>query len=263
MESRITRAIVASSAKYLDELSEVDVLIVGAGPSGMVAARYLAERGYRVAVFERRFSFGGGIGPGGSMMPRIVVQEEAIPILRDFSVRYSPTGDGLYVVDPAELIAKLAVHAIDAGARFLLGVHVDDVVFRPGDPPRIVGVAWYWSPIHMAAVHVDPLFTMARAVVDATGHDAEVISVASRKVPSANVVVRGEASAFSEEGERMVVEGVARVLPGLYAVGMAVAAVHGTPRMAPIFGGMLMSGKRLAEVVDADLRAEAKAVEAG
>ena len=53
VESIISRAIVERfSAKFLEHLS-VDVALVGAGPSALVAARYLAEAGVRCALFER------------------------------------------------------------------------------------------------------------------------------------------------------------------------------------------------------------------
>jgi len=32
---------------------KVDVLIIGAGPSGCVSAAYLAQKGYRVTVLEK------------------------------------------------------------------------------------------------------------------------------------------------------------------------------------------------------------------
>lgn len=252
MEARIARAIIRHGLEDLEECSDVDVVIVGAGPSGLTAARYLAERGYRVVIYERRYSFGGGIGPGGSMIPKVVVQEEALPILADFRVRYKPAGAGLYAVNPAELIAKLAAGAVDAGARIILGVHVEDVIFR-GSPPRVTGVMWVWTPVHASGMHADPLYTQARAVVDATGHGAEVVSVAARKVPELGIQLRGERSAWAEVSERLVVEHTGRVAPGLYVTGVAACTVYGLPRMGPIFGGMLLSGKKVAEAVHADL----------
>lgn len=260
-ESSIGRAIIKSALRDLDEISEVDVAIVGAGPSGLTASYYLAMRGLKVVVFERRFSFGGGIGPGGNMLPRIAFQDEALPILEEFGVKYEPSEYGVYTVDPAVLIAKLASKAIDAGARIFLGVHVDDVIYRV-DPLRVAGILWIWTPIQMSGMHVDPLYTEAKAVVDATGHDAEVISVAARKIPELGITLAGEKSAYSEESEKLVVKHAGRVAPGLYVTGIAACAVYGLPRMGPIFGGMLMSGKRVAEIIVEDLKGEKVAVPA-
>lgn len=251
-ESIITRTIIKHSARELEEISKVDVAIVGAGPSGLTASYYLAKAGYRVVIFERRFSFGGGTGPGGNMLPIVVFQEEAIPILKEFDIRYERAETGLYVARPFEVVAKLASKAIDAGAKILLGATVNDLIYRR-NPLRITGIVWVWTPIHEGGYHVDPLFTEAKAVVDATGHDAEVISIATRKIPELGLVMKGERSAYAEEAERLVVEFTGQVAPGLYVTGMAVAAVHGLPRMGPIFGGMLLSGKKLAEILVKDL----------
>lgn len=254
-ESDIGRAIIRYALRDLDEISEVDVAIVGAGPSGLTASYYLAKRGFKVVVFERRLSFGGGTGPGGNMLPRIVFQEEALPILREFGVKAIPTELSVYVVDPVEFIAKLAYKAIDAGAHILLGAHVDDVIYRL-DPPRVSGVLWLWTPIKISGTHADPLYTEAKAVVDATGHDAEVVSVVAKKIPELGISVTGEKSAYAEMSEKLVVERTGKVAPGLYVTGVAVCTVYGLPRMGPIFGGMVMSGKKVSDVIARDLGGE-------
>jgi thiamine thiazole synthase len=35
---------------------------------------------------------------------------------------------------------------------------------------------------------------------------------------------------------------------------MAVAAIYNLPRMGPIFGGMLLSGKKIAEIIYNDIK---------
>jgi thiamine thiazole synthase len=54
-------------------------------------------------------------------------------------------------------------------------------------------------------------------------------------------------------GEAFVVEHAAEIFPGLWVAGMAVCAAFGGPRMGPIFGGMLRSGQRVAELLSARL----------
>ena len=49
-------------------------------------------------------------------------------------------------------------------------------------------------------------------------------------------------------------EKTGEVCPGLYVAGMAVAALHGTPRMGPIFGGMLLSGEKVAKLITERLK---------
>ncbi len=250
MEAEITKAIIESASEEWVELAESDVIIVGAGPSGLTAAKYIAEKGFKTLVLERRLSFGGGIGGGGMLFHKIVAEEEAKDILDDFGVRYKERRN-LLVIDAAEMMAKLAAKAIDSGAKIIHGVSVEDVIFRD-DPLAVRGVCIQWSAVEISGLHVDPIFLRSRAVVDATGHDAEVISVAARKIPL-DIAVPGERSAYSEVAEREIVENTGKVVKGLYAAGMAVAALHNLPRMGPIFGGMLMSGKKVAEIVAEDL----------
>jgi thiamine thiazole synthase len=60
--------------------------------------------------------------------------------------------------------------------------------------------------------------------------------------------IMGEKSMWAEVAEKRIMENTREVYPGLIVAGMAANAVCGTHRMGPIFGGMLLSGKRAAEV---------------
>jgi len=54
---------------------------------------------------------------------------------------------------------------------------------------------------------------------------------------------------WAEIGERKIADNTREVYPGLYVTGMAANAVFGAPRMGPIFGGMLLSGKLVADKI--------------
>ena len=47
---------------------------------------------------------------------------------------------------------------------------------------------------------------------------------------------------------KKMLENTKEVYPGLIVAGMAAAAVFGSPRMGPIFGGMLLSGRKAAQI---------------
>lgn len=248
-EDHITSLIIEKSLRDWLELSKVDVAIVGAGPAGLTAAYYLSRAGFKTVVFERRLSFGGGIGGGGMLFHKIVVQSPADKVLREMGCRLEKYSENLYVLDNVEMIAKLSSSAIDAGAKIILGITVEDVIFRSGSPPKIIGVVIQWSAVEMSGLHVDPLGIKARAVVDCTGHPAEVLSIVSKKIPELELQIKGERSMWVSEGEKLVVEKTGEVCEGLWVAGMAVAAAYSTPRMGPIFGGMILSGKKVSEMI--------------
>jgi len=124
------------------------------------------------------------------------------------------------------------------------------VMIREDD--RVNGLVLNWSAASLAKLHVDTLAIRSKMVIDATGHDSEVCRVVARKL-GARLKTRtgeviGEKSMWAEVGEKEIVENTREVYPGLIVAGMAANAVFGSPRMGAIFGGMLLSGKRAAEV---------------
>ena len=64
-ERIITQAILEGYFEKFKSSLDLDVAIVGGGPSGLTAARLLAADGFNVALFERTLSLGGGMGGGG------------------------------------------------------------------------------------------------------------------------------------------------------------------------------------------------------
>lgn len=252
-ETRITSLIVSRFAEDFLADVELDVAIVGAGPSGITAAHLLAAKGYKVAVFERNLHVGGGMWGGGMLFPRIVVQEEARAIPEGVGIKLDDAGDGYYVADSVETVAKCTIAAIDAGARIWVGMAVEDVIIDAEE--RVCGVVLNWRAVQQAELHVDPLAVSARVVIDATGHDCEVLRTIQRKIPGARLDtptggVVGERPMNAALAEAKIVELTREVYPGVIAAGMAVNAVAGAPRMGAIFGGMFLSGQRAAQIAE-------------
>jgi thiazole biosynthesis enzyme len=249
-EVTISRAIVESYMKDFMEAMEADVAVAGAGPAGLVTAYSLAKEGIKVVVFERQLRVGGGMSGGGMMFNRIVVQEEGKKILDEFEVPAKEYEKGYYVADSLETISTICSRAIKAGAKIFNLINVEDVMVREGD--RITGLVLNWSSVSWSKLHVDPLTVRCKVAVDATGHDAEVCRIVVEKIgPKLRTKtgeVMGEKSMWAERGEREILENTREVYPGLVVAGMTANAVFGSPRMGAIFGGMLLSGKKAAQV---------------
>ncbi len=246
-EITITRAIIDRYYEKLSHSLETDVAIVGGGPSGLVAGYYLAKAGLKVSLYERRLSIGGGMWGGGMMFNEIVVQETATRILNEFGIRCRQYEENYFTADSMECVGCLVARAVQAGLAIFNCIGVEDVLMRTD---RIMGLVVLWSAVEMAGLHVDPLAVRATYIIDATGHDTEVVHVVQRKVPGRLMTpsgkIEGEKSMWAEKAETLTLENTREVFPGLYVAGMAANAAFGGPRMGPIFGGMLLSGEKVA-----------------
>jgi thiamine thiazole synthase len=254
MEATISRIIIDRYADKLRDCLNVDAAIVGAGPSGLVCARRLAQAGRRVALFERKLAPGGGIWGGAMLNNEIVFQADLAGMLEEYGIRAVAAGEGLLAADAVETAAALIYGAVHAGAKLFNSVSVEDVVYKTA---RVGGVVINWTPVMMQGLHVDPLTVEARCVLDAGGHDALLTAKVAKKAgirlntPTGDVM--GEKPMWAEEGEIATVENTREVYPGLFVSGMAANGVYGSARMGPIFGGMLRSGVRAAELIEAAL----------
>lgn len=246
----ISRAIIERFTRKFSDGLDLDVAIVGAGPSGLVAGYYLAKARKKVALFERKMSVGGGMWGGGMLFNEIVIQREAKHIMEEFGIRTNEFQEGYYTADAVETVSSLCAAACRAGLTIFNGMTAEDLLVRE---ERVAGLVINWSAVAMAGLHVDPLAARARCVIDATGHPGEIVQVLQRKngitLKTPSGCFRGERSLWAEVAEQSTVDHTGEVYPGLFLSGMAVNATVGGYRMGPIFGGMLLSGKKVADLV--------------
>ncbi|MFW5488150.1 MAG: sulfide-dependent adenosine diphosphate thiazole synthase [Desulfovibrio sp.] len=258
-ERLITEAIITEFHKKFCDSLDLDVAIVGAGPSGLTAAYKLSSAGYKVALFERKLSIGGGMWGGGMTYNFIVVQEEGKGVLEEIGVPLNEYAPGYFTADAVTATTTLASKAALAGTRFFNCMSVEDVAIRgTGDDQRVTGIVINSSPVEIAGLHVDPLVLNCKYLIEATGHDTEVLKTLVRKngirlnTPSGGI--EGERSMWADKAESTTVDNTREVFPGVYVSGMAANATFGAHRMGPIFGGMLLSGCKVAEKIAEQLK---------
>ena len=251
-ENTISKAIISKFSEKLIDGLKLDVALVGGGPSALVAARYLAEAGLKTAIFERKLAPGGGTWGGGMLFNEVVVQDAALDILDDFNISHEKleNAEGYHTLDSVEMASGLIFGALKAGAKIFNSVSVEDLVFKNG---KVNGLVINWTCVERLGLHVDPLTVIAENVVDGTGHPSEILNLAVKKAkiqldtPTGDII--GEKPMWVENGEASTVENTRCYFPGLYACGMSANNVMGGYRMGPIFGGMLMSGRKVAQLI--------------
>jgi thiamine thiazole synthase len=245
-EAQISRAIVKEFSQWFDDYITSDVVIVGGGPSGLMAARDLASSGFKTLIIESNNYIGGGFWVGGYFMNTLTFRAPAQEILNELKIPHKEVEPGLFVTDGPTACSKLIAATCDSGAKILNLTKFDDVVYRHN---KVEGVVINWSPVSglpRQITCVDPIAIESKVVIDATGHDAWVAKSLEKR---GLLKLQSYGPMDVNTSEEQVVEKTGEIFPGLFAVGMAVSSVYGIQRMGPTFAGMLFSGRKVVEQI--------------
>lgn len=240
-EAKITKAILKDFSQWLEDYIVSEAIIVGGGPSGLMAARELAKKGFKTLIIETNNYLGGGFWIGGYLMNTLTFRSPTQELLNELGISYREVEKGLFVTNGPYACAKLIVSCCEAGVKILNMTKFDDVVLRN---KKVEGVVVNWTPVSSLPRQitcVDPIALESKIVIDATGHEASVCKSLEKR----GILKLSDFGPMDvETSEDLVVEKTGEIYPGLIVTGMAVSTCYGLPRMGPTFGGMLLSGRK-------------------
>lgn len=252
----MSRAMTSRYFNDLNEYAECDVVIVGAGPSGLACAYELAKNpALKIAIMEQNVSPGGGAWLGGQLLSAMVIRKPAHQFLDEIDVPYEDEGNFVVVKHAALTTSILLSKVLQApNVKLFNATAAEDLIIKENEgEKRVAGVVTNWSLVsqnHDMTSCMDPNVVEAKVVVSSTGHDGPMGATGVKRLENLGMVeqCKGMAALDMNAAEDAIVRDTREIVPGMVLCGMEVAEVDGAPRMGPTFGAMYVSGVKAAQV---------------
>jgi len=232
---------------WLKKYASSDVIIVGAGPSGLMAAWDLARLNLKTLVIERNIHAGGRLWASDFLIPASKSAAQFKEILDELNIPYKKGHSGLCVNAGPSVAAKFILAACDAGVRILTQGEFKDLIYAQ---EKIAGVEIDWNPqlsLEDKAYATAVVSLKSQVVIDASGVDACVCqSLIKRGV----IDLKKYGSIDIRTAESLFLEKTGLIYPGLACTGMSVAAIYGIPPVGLTLCSLLLSGRKVAQEVE-------------
>ncbi len=180
-----------------------DVLVVGAGPSGMAAALAAGRAGARVVLVDENARIGGSLGwqrgGGDEPLERLRALEAELAALPNVSVRAGTLAAGWYTDHWIPLVDAVRMTKLRARATVVAGgVFEQPAVFRNNDLPGVMLASAAQRLIHRYAVK--PMDKAVVLTANADGYRAalDLLAVGVAVGPVVDLRAEGEASGLAE-----------------------------------------------------------------
>lgn len=251
-EAEISREMATRYMQDLVDYAECDVVVVGAGPAGLMAAYELGKHNVKTALIEANISPGGGAWVAGQLFSAMVIRKPADKILDELGVPYIEKDNYVILKHAAQYTSQVLAKALShESVKLFNGVAVEDLMTENNEAVR--GVVTNWMPVtklHGQQCCMDPNMIASKVVISSCGHDGPFGASGVKRLKQIGMFddVPGMKALDVNASERDIIKYTSEVVPGMILAGMEVAEAYGTNRMGPSFGAMLVSGQKAAHI---------------
>lgn len=255
-ESQVSRAMTSRYFKDLDKYAESDIVIVGAGSSGLTAAYILAKSrpDLKIAIIEANVAVGGGCFLGGQLFSSMVLRKPADVFIKELGIEFEDEGNYIVVKHAALFITKLCSKVLELpNVKLFNATCVEDLITRPTENggTRVAGVVTNWTLVsmhHDDQSCMDPNTINSKIIISCTGHDGPMGAFCVKRLVSQGYIQRNQMGCLDmNKAEDSIVKNTREIFPGLIVAGMELSECDSANRMGPTFGAMVLSGIKAAE----------------